>query len=380
MKFLDKDQRIAEIDGMRGLAIVMVLLWHYGNIVQAVPGSALAYGLRSLALMWSGVDLFFVLSGFLIGGILLDQRSGASYFRTFYIRRVCRIFPLYFLCLTVFVLALYLVPVTHEGRWKWLLGNPMPLWSYATFTQNFMMAQANDHGAGFMSVTWSLAIEEQFYLLLPFVIRYVPQALLKKLIFALVLAAPLLRVVIHLTGDHRELANYVLLPARWDALLLGVAIALAVRDELAMKWLRRHQRWIPRAAVAMGLTLLPLHLLGYATRNVVLVFGGYTLIAMFYALLLLDLNVRSNSLLKRCLRSRVLVYCGTISYGLFLLHQPFLGVMHAWLMGNSPQVSDFTGLAVTFCALAATFILSDVSSRYFEKPIVQMGHRLSYST
>lgn len=375
---LAKVPHVAEIDGIRGVAILMVLLWHYGNTVQAVPGSALAYGLRSLALMWSGVDLFFVLSGFLIGGILMDQRSARSYFRTFYVRRACRIFPLYFLCLGLFVLALYFVPVTNDGRWKWLLDQPMPLWSYVTFTQNIMMSLANVHGANFLGVTWSLAVEEQFYLLLPFVIRYVSSSSLMRALLALIVAAPLLRVAVHLNGNHMEVANYVLLPSRWDALLLGVVIAHAVRDQRVMSWLQSHERWILFAAGAIGLLLLPLFLVNHSTRNVILVFGGYTIIALFYALLLLDVLVRRDSLLKRWLCSKVLVYCGTISFGLYLLHQPVLGFLHAWFMRDSPSINNFFGLAVTIGALAATFLLSALSSAYFEKPFVRAGHRLRY--
>src|SRR5262245_13203211 len=89
--------RISELDGLRGLAILLVLLWHYAVGPVIVHQSTLANFLivRSLNLAWSGVDLFFVLSGFLIGGILLDHRDTTHYFRTFYIRRICRIVPLY---------------------------------------------------------------------------------------------------------------------------------------------------------------------------------------------------------------------------------------------------------------------------------------------
>src|SRR6266446_4286628 len=92
--------RVPELDGLRGIAILLVIVWHYAvELFAREPGSTAAYGLAVLRLSWSGVDLFFVLSGFLIGGILIDNRGARNYFRVFYFRRVCRIVPLYYLCL-----------------------------------------------------------------------------------------------------------------------------------------------------------------------------------------------------------------------------------------------------------------------------------------
>jgi len=97
-------KRIAQLDGIRGIAILLVLVWHYFSVqVHPDPGSTLSYIVRASSLAWSGVDLFFVLSGFLIAGILLDNRDTSNFFRIFYLRRVSRIFPLYFLLLGLFI-------------------------------------------------------------------------------------------------------------------------------------------------------------------------------------------------------------------------------------------------------------------------------------
>ena len=125
-------------------------------------------------MMWSGVDLFFVLSGFLITGILRDQRSSSRYWRTFYLRRACRVLPLYAILLGGFALAIAFGASNVPGLW-WLFYTPMPLWSYATFTQNFFMAVAGGTGANWMGVSWSLAVEEQFYLVLPLVVYLLPK-------------------------------------------------------------------------------------------------------------------------------------------------------------------------------------------------------------
>ena len=96
--------RILALDGIRGLAMILVLVWHFLSCqVRTTPGSSIAYMMKLLSYSWAGVDLFFVLSGFLIGGILLDQRSSPNYFIPFYLRRACRIFPLYYLVYVLFL-------------------------------------------------------------------------------------------------------------------------------------------------------------------------------------------------------------------------------------------------------------------------------------
>ena len=101
-------RRIPELDGIRGLAMVLVLVWHYLVVqVQVPPGSPAAYALKLFSLTWAGVDLFFVLSGFFISGILMDNRNGECYYRTFYMRRFCRIFPLYYLLLGIFAVMVF---------------------------------------------------------------------------------------------------------------------------------------------------------------------------------------------------------------------------------------------------------------------------------
>lgn len=137
-----KPQRVPELDGLRGLAILLVLIWHYGLAVLKIPIGLFAGPLiLILNLAWSGVDLFFVLSGFLIGGILLDNREAPYYFKAFYTRRIFRIFPLYFMWLAIFALVVLLaLPSAPATPAAWLWGSPLPWWSYVTFTQNFVMS------------------------------------------------------------------------------------------------------------------------------------------------------------------------------------------------------------------------------------------------
>jgi peptidoglycan/LPS O-acetylase OafA/YrhL len=132
---------------LRGLAILLVLLWHYSEFIPTEGNTVLSKIVPLFKLTWSGVDLFFVLSGFLIGGILLDNRESGNYWSIFYLRRACRIFPLYFLMLAIFVLISNLA----SGALPWTLAGHIPNWSYSLFVQNFSMADISSFGANFLA-------------------------------------------------------------------------------------------------------------------------------------------------------------------------------------------------------------------------------------
>src|SRR5260221_1555634 len=130
--------RIPELDGIRGIAIGMVVVYHYFlTTLATTPGSTMAYFQAAGRLAWTGVDLLFVLSGFLIGGILIDARESSNYFKVFYARRFFRILPIYvvwFCCVQLMILAIRL---GHATEWGWFLKDRLPTFSYFLFLQNF---------------------------------------------------------------------------------------------------------------------------------------------------------------------------------------------------------------------------------------------------
>jgi peptidoglycan/LPS O-acetylase OafA/YrhL len=141
-----KQARLPELDGIRGCAILLVLIWHYIPAQIHAPAQALSGGIATcLSLTYSGVDLFFVLSGFLIAGILMDNGTAKNYFSVFYARRACRIFPVYFLLLGLFAV-FTAMGSGHWSRLSWLFQNRLPLWSYASFTQNVVMGLRSTTG------------------------------------------------------------------------------------------------------------------------------------------------------------------------------------------------------------------------------------------
>jgi hypothetical protein len=235
--------RIAELDGLRGVAIGMVVIYHYFiTEMGADPRTLGAYALAAGRLGWSGVDLFFVLSGFLIGGILLDARTSSNYFRVFYTRRFFRIVPIYTVLLTASYIAYRFIESGAAPRLVELSRGVLPWFPFVVFLQNFWMARAATYGSALVAVTWSLAVEEQFYLTLPLVVRLTSPRRLVTLLLSGVVMAPILRFACHVLRPSNYIAPYVLMPCRADALLLGVLAAVALRNERARHWLESRRR------------------------------------------------------------------------------------------------------------------------------------------
>lgn len=370
----DRAGRIPELDGLRGLAILSVLFWHYGHYYAPAPGSIGAWLPPLLRLAWSGVDLFFVLSGFLIGGILIANRKARNYWRVFYVRRACRIFPLYFVVLAAFVLAT--ATITPQPS-NWLLKQEPPFWNYPLFLQNFGMAYYNSFGSDFLGPTWSLAVEEQFYLVLPFVVLLVRPVALPWVLGGLICLAPMLRL--HwLTADH-FLSSYVLMPCRADALLLGVLCAWAVQQPDVARWLESRRSLLFAAfgtLLAGSVALAAQYQLFYHPMMMLI---GFTWLALMYATALLLAVSSKETPLKRILRVPVLRKLGDIAFGVYLLHVPIVDLLHLWIYDAVPKIETPAQFGVTLAAFALTIFVAQASFVVFEKPIIGFGHRFKFS-
>ena len=371
--------RIPELDGLRGLAISLVVLCHY--VVNPVwwETAAPARFIRAVfPLAWSGVDLFFVLSGFLIGGILLDQRHAENYFKTFYIRRACRILPFYYLWLALFFIVSWMFSSHLHQKWQAeLFAQNCPKWSYLVFLQNFFVAKAWNFGPHWVAVAWSLTLEEQFYLLSPLVIRFMPIRRLPHVLISLILFVPLCRLYLYVY--HQKIFMHVLLPCRADALLMGVLCAYLVRSERPRRWLEKNQgRLYPALIILLAGTG---YLTAYANSvwtSFELVFLGYSWLALFYACLLLIVITAKNGLIVSVMRLPPLRYLGLIAYGVFLMHMTINELAHGLLLGQEPHITGLADVSVTIVALGATLGLAALSWHFFEKPIIRWGHTFSY--
>jgi peptidoglycan/LPS O-acetylase OafA/YrhL len=366
----DFSKRIPELDGIRGMAILMVLVYHFIGCNQVILPHKLA-GLLSFG--WSGVDLFFILSGFLIGGILLDARDSANYFKVFYVRRFYRILPAYGVLCVLSVAVSY----AHLSTHAWLFEGKVPWYAYLTFGQNFWMAKAN--AANVMVVTWSLAVEEQLYLTLPLVIRAVSRKSLPYVLGIGVLLAPLIRVALWLALNpaHRTNTTYVLAPCRMDALLLGVLAACAVRSGACWDWLVAHKGIVGTVSVVLGVGILEMIHKKMGISSFELASFGYTWVALFYLSLLL-LGVTQHGFVSRLFRFRPLTELGMLAYGLYLFHYLLIGLVYGLAGKASPLLTGLSTIGLTLLSGLLVFALTRLSWRYFEKPLINRGHRYQY--
>jgi peptidoglycan/LPS O-acetylase OafA/YrhL len=378
--------RIPELDGLRGFAILLILLYHYVYCGFALDDKSLfavpVHFVFSLA--WSGVDLFFVLSGFLIGGILIDQRNTENYFKTFYIRRVCRIFPLYFLWLALFIVLFLLISHRYHQEWFTSLFDQqgIPQWVYFLFLQNVHVATSGLFGSAWLGVTWSLAVEEQFYTLMPLIIWLVPARKLPHLLVLLILSVPLFRIYLYLY--HPNIFQYVLLPCRADALLLGVLCAFLLRNEPTRLWLETNQSRLFQMLVILMSGIVYLAYITndkdhfHVTNLFEITSWGYTWLASFYACLLLVLVTARNGMIVGVMRLSLLRNLGIIAYGVYLIHT-VINVLAHGIMGKEPIIKNLSDGLMTFAALIATLFLARFSWRVLEKPIINWGHSFSYT-
>jgi peptidoglycan/LPS O-acetylase OafA/YrhL len=371
--------RIIEFDGLRGVAIFLVLLFHY--FVQHIEtrlGSLSAYAQKYFSLAWVGVDVFFVLSGFLLGGILLDQRGAENYFKVFYLRRALRIVPAYVLFLGAFAFALVVFPPVSYPSLDWLLKDPFPFWSYALYVQNFLIAGEGRWGPNFGAMSWSLAVEEQFYLLFPWLIYWCPTRRLGCVLLALVLGAPVLRVILYFIMPHGAIAGFVLLPSRWDSLLLGALAAWSLRQSEGREWVTAHVRKLRVVFIGatLGISLFPF--VEFRELSLGMAIVGHLWIAATVALLLVLLATGHLESVARCLRLPPLLFLGRISYSVYLFHQAICGSLFALVLGTGPHIRSWESLMLMFVALALTVLLATVTWYTFEAHLIRLGHSARY--
>lgn len=345
--------RIAELDGLRAAAVAAVIAYHY------TLGTRLANPVTRLG--WAGVDLFFVLSGYLITSILLSSRQRPGYFSTFYARRALRIFPLYYLLLLVYAAAARSAGPQPFAYWAM---HAFYLSSLVEHYHSWMFPAPGFVYAG-LTVLWTLSVEEMFYLVWAPVVRWVEPRRLWLLLAAAVAGAPLLRATLH-TAAFPE---YRFLPARGDALAWGAALALLLaqwRPDRGWRGLRRTLLAVA-AASACALALLLAATGGHRGNWWFAVFG-YSLLALLATALTgwAVLAAGSPHPACRALRWRPAQALGKVSYCVYLIHYPLL--LAAGALTAAVWARDGLALALSLGLAAASW-------RYFEAPLLRLKDR-----
>ncbi len=367
------------LDGVRAFAILLVFLQHY--ILSRLPAWT-RWG-------WAGVDIFFVLSGFLITGILFDTRDTEHRFRNFYVRRTLRIFPLYY---GVFLLAVLLTPILHFAWTRiWLLW-PMYLGNYARFVDIRDFALPHDPMEALSSYTsrhvlyfghfWSLCVEEQFYLVWPLVVFAIRDRVrLRNFCIAAVILEPFVRWAVRDLAPQRLIYAELLYratPLRADALLLGGALALMLRGKEAgtLRRLAPHMFYFFTSCL-LAFAIFNIHLSSSPQRSAKWIETfGYTILDLAAAGMLL-VTIQPGSYLYRVFSLRPLRRLGQVSYGFYVFHDiphNYYDLVSHKLFGHFVRRIE---LVTPLVAFAFTLILSFLSFRYFEAPFLRLKDRFT---
>ncbi|HEU4643581.1 MAG TPA: acyltransferase [Gemmatimonadaceae bacterium] len=368
---------IPALDGLRGIAILLVMYAHFTMPHATTPSGQLLAGLSVFGL--TGVDLFFVLSGFLITGILADARGTPNAWRNFYARRVLRIFPLYYGYLAVVFLLLPAIGAASAPAYRDVLAHQGWYWAYAG---NVWQARHGQDAWPFVNHFWTLAVEEQFYLVWPMVVLLLPRRGAIAACAAMVLGALLARVVLVLDGGT-SIAIHELLPTRVDTLAMGALVALLAREPGWWARLARHAR---AAALAAYLAFCAsLALAGMGGGRLFDSGVSYTALAVMYAaMLVLAVGATPGSRLHRVLCGARLRAIGRYSYGLYVLHLAVARLLLAPLEARGvPTIWGSTlpaQLALWGAGFSLSLALAWASWRWYETPFLALKRYVPVGT
>lgn len=363
---------IAELDSIRAIGICIVLINHFWP--ENLSSVLFHFG----QLGWIAMDAFFVLSGFLITGILLDTRSRSDYFSNYYIRRSLRIFPIYYATLLA---AIILMKLGRGGaEYKEFLHNwGSPAWFFF-YVGNFKVVYLNKWPPlKYFTVLWSLQIEEQFYLLFPFAVRYMRRENLTRLLWLLVVLSPLFRLAFYLWNPNNMIIQYELLPCHMEGLALGALIAIRFRTG---PWEVSKPRLLALTTGLMLVTVIgsclskaPLPHMSHLSLFARL--PGYTISSFAAAGLVIALVVFRGSTYTRLLRTAPIRYMAAISYGIYLLHMLVARFVRSW-GGVGIHVTYGTFLHF-FAVVSLTIVAASISWFAFERPLARLKDRIAPS-
>ena len=365
--------RLPALDGLRGTAILAVLICHYSNLLP------LGYSWTGiLEGGWVGVDLFFVLSGFLITGILCDAKGTAHFFRNFYARRTLRIFPLYYGFLLLTLAMLLVLHFKHDSRLDAIWPAQPWLWTY---TANYWIAHQPLWTPAIDAIVplWSLSIEEQFYLLWPVAVFFLSLRNLMRTCVAVMLGSLILRLVLTTKG-----ASFIVIhlwtPTRADSLAAGALLALLLRLHGNDPRLRMAISLIGTFAGLLIISLAP----GFNPElHPILRDLLYTPLAIFFAALIFwSINPASLAgIPSRFYAWFPLRAIGRYSYGIYILHLPLMHITRSVLLRYARDfIADddwTTSLIMITTNLVAMLVIAVISFEIYEKQFLKLKRRFS---
>ena len=377
-KLVREDGHLPALDGVRGIAILLVLLHHltfYGGMQPAV---AVDHVFSTITLAgWSGVDLFFVLSGFLITGILLDAKGGDSFFRNFYLRRALRIFPLYYASLVMFFVVIPHL-VAPGDTYRAVIRDQVWYWTYLVNLQTASEGWPAYYALGHF---WSLAVEEQFYLVWPLIVFLVGRHQLMTICVTMVIGSLAVRLGLRMADNAT--AAYVLTLARMDTLAVGAMLALVARNSGG---LARLARWATPVAVVSGTAIAAYFLAQDSLDSEAMLMQtvGYPLLAtLFGAILVIAATAAPGGRTFKVFAHPALVFLGHYSYAIYVFHHPIIFYVRrtGFRVHKLPTVlgSQLPGQLLYSLGIGSvTIILALLSWYLFESHILKLKRLFPY--
>ena len=361
-----KDFRITNtnhpnLDGLRAVGILMVLVSHFFS------------PLFNVTVLWTSIDLLFALSGLLITGILIETKDDPQYFKKFYMRRLLRIFPLYYLLLLLFSLYAFVISI-HPENFIYFKNN---FGYFLTYTQNWYFIRSGMPLFGHLNHTWTLAIDEQIYLLWPLLLWLCKNNKQLVLLCAATLVFSLTyRVVYNYSHPVGNDAYFINTFCRIDSFAAGSLMYCVLRFSPAMSERKVFLTLLASLALFLACGFADGSFLrsGNYMRNF-----GCTLAGIHFSTWLYFAVTARNSILKFILSNRLIVYIGKISYSLYVFHWFILIIMGARINDLLLHAGIHSLLLSSVSCLALVFIVSMLSYHFFEKPIIKLKKKFSYA-
>jgi peptidoglycan/LPS O-acetylase OafA/YrhL len=372
---IDFKTRFPALDGIRALAVTMVFVHHYASGSQGYDGVLLGVIHTLDRRFWSGVDLFFALSGFLITGILYDTREDSKFFRRFYARRSVRIFPVFYMVAVVLAL---LTPIFHY-QWNW---RHLTYLAYigGYFSPPEVVSSNHPTASVFIGHFWSLCLEEQFYLLWPVIIWCIRDRV--KLVWIAAggsVLALILRCFWCLHDPEPARLIFTVLPFRMDALLLGGVLALVLRGPWAEAW-QRGCKWLFLVSIIATIVIIANSPPGTDQGMLLLTLGLTAIAATSVGLIGMTLAKGANSF--RLFSLKPLQIVGKYSYGFYIFHMLWFRAWTALPSRLAPALHSLVlaGIVSLVANYAVTLLAAKLSYDLYESKFLKLKRGFEYDS